>query len=112
LSGTVFTAVDFQSDRTTGAVQVSCTPGCRIFLTHRVHLGRKDGETMSLLAEHHVSAEMIMIGAIVLGLAVGALAGYILGVAMDNIGVGVSLGSLGGLVAGIIAGVMVSDREE
>ena len=67
---------------------------------------------MKVLAGHHWSAETILVGAVVIGLAIGALAGLFIGSAIDNMGVGVSLGSLGGLIVGIIIGVMYSDREE
>ena len=67
---------------------------------------------MKTLAEHHWSAETILVGLVVIGLAIGSVAGLIIGSFIDNIGVGISLGALGGLIIGIIAGVMISDREE
>jgi hypothetical protein len=46
------------------------------------------------------------------GLLLGGGAGWLLGTAMANIGMGVTIGATGGLIIGLIAGIFLSDRAE
>ena len=67
---------------------------------------------MRALAEHHWSGETLLALSVVICLALGAGIGWVIGAAINNIGVGISLGAFGGLVIGVIAGVLISDRGE
>ncbi len=73
---------------------------------------RKDGDTMKATAEHHWSGDTLLMMSTVVGLVIGAVGGWILGIGMKNIGLGVTIGATVGLILGLIAGVVVSDKAE
>jgi len=67
---------------------------------------------MKAMAEHHWSGDTLLTVSIVAGLLVGAGAGWLLGVNMQNIGLGVTIGATVGLILGLIAGVVLSDKSD
>ena len=67
---------------------------------------------MKTLAEHHWSAETILGGFTVLGILVGAIVGYLAGMAIQNVGAAIPLGALVGLIVGLIVGMKVSANAE
>ena len=67
---------------------------------------------MKTMAEHHWSGDTLLTVSIIAGLLLGAGAGWLYGINMQNIGLGVTIGATVGLILGLIAGVFLSDRSE
>jgi hypothetical protein len=67
---------------------------------------------MKTAAEHHLSGDTLLMLSVAVGLLLGGGAGWLLGTAMANIGMGVTIGATGGLIVGLVAGIFLSDRAE
>ncbi|MFA6471165.1 MAG: hypothetical protein WCU00_03905 [Candidatus Latescibacterota bacterium] len=67
---------------------------------------------MKAMAEHHWSGDTMLFISIGIGIIVGAMGGWIVGAATNNLGMGITIGTTAGLVIGLAAGIFLSDREE
>jgi hypothetical protein len=73
----------------------------------------KDGDLMKAAAEqHHISADSMLALSVLAGLAIGGFGGWLLGIGLGNIGLGVTIGATIGLIAGLAGGIVFSDKAE
>lgn len=65
-----------------------------------------------VIAEYHLSGDALLVLSIITGLVIGGFGGWLLGMSMNNIGLGVTIGVVIGLILGIVGGIILSDRSE